>query len=134
MRHELTRQVGGYHFHMELLETEVYAYRLHCSFQPAICTEVPFTRSHQNIPSGVFKAEHNNSNQTCHTENTKQHLTEHFKMPAKCEQIAIIHNIVILTLLFLYQFFWLLLLFPFLAFLLRHSLLALRSAVRSCLF
>ena len=103
MCHKLARQVGGNHLHVELLETEVNAYRLHSCFQPAIGTEVPFARSHQNVPSDVLKTEHDNGNQPCHTEDAKQHLAEHFQVSAKCQQIAIVLcNIVILMFLFLY--------------------------------
>ena len=135
MRHKLARQVGGYHIHMEFVEVEIHAYRLHGRFQPAIGTEVPLTGSHKNAPSSIFKTEYDNSNQACHSKNTEQHLAEHLEVSAKCHQIAIVSNFFILKVLMLfpYLFFRFLLLFPFLAFLLRHSLLAPRPTVRSYL-
>lgn len=133
MCHELARQVGGNHIHMEFVEMEVYAYRLHGCFHPAISTEIPFARCHEYAPSDVFKAEYDNSNQTSNSYNAKEHLAEHFEVTSKCQQIGIIQNIVILMLLLLYQFFWLLLRLPFLVLLLRHSLPAPLPTARSCL-
>ena len=46
MCHELARQVCGNHQHIELLEMEVNAYRLHGCFKQAVGTEIPLAWSH----------------------------------------------------------------------------------------
>jgi len=103
MRHELARQVGGYHVHMELVEAKVNAYRLHSGFQPAVGTEVPLARCQQDLPGDVLETEHHRGRQPRHSENAEEHLAEHLQMSAKCQQIAITpRNVVILMLLFLY--------------------------------
>ena len=134
MRHELARQVGSNHLHVELFEMEVYTNGLHSRFQPAIGTKIPFTRSHQNAPSDILETENDNCNNPCHPKNAEQHPAEHFKVSAKRKEIAAVCNFFILKLcqLFLLCFSllqgMLLRILPF-RFLLRHcSLRLLREA------
>lgn len=98
MRHKLARQIRSYHFDMELVEMKIYPNGLHCLFNPFVCAEIPLAGSHKYLPCGILEAEYHSSNNTRHTENAKKHLAEHFKVSAKCQQVAVIYKLIFLRL------------------------------------
>ena len=90
MGHKLARKVGCNHIDMELIEMKIYVNNLHNRFNPAIGAEVPLTRSKQQLPCGVLQTEHHHGNSPRHAENTEEHLTEHFKVPASSHQSLVV--------------------------------------------
>lgn len=104
MCHKLARQVCSNHFHMELVKMEFRkANGLYCLFYPSIGTEIPLAGGHQYVPSGALHAEHDYSNCSGNSENTKEHLAEHFKVSASCHQdfIVLLSNVTFLRQAFL---------------------------------